>query len=819
MPTTPLLLGVLLLFQSAVTPPAPTLSVDLRTAHDAVAPGEQITLAIAIRVSAPWHVYNPIILDSGFPTTIEFDLPAGVIVDNVRFPTPTFDSVGEGDASIEYLEHAGEFVVLAGLSADASLAPGGTLEIKAQVSALACIEQCIPVDASARLKLPVRASLGKEVDAAFFQKAREALPQGLADALYIKGSDLAIGNNRLKIGDETEIIATIRVKDGHHLQDRDPGVDSLIPSRLWIEARNGIEIAKESEQLWPKPHERDMPYVGKVREQSGVFKVRVPLKVSDPEFPSGPVELRVLFQYQCCSDQGQCFAPEMAAGVVRFEVDNPKVPLAAAVAGREEPAGGAAHDTAAVADLAETSDSSGATSTTAVRPADSANGGVVDSSVPTSLWVAMVFAFLGGLILNVMPCVLPVISIKVISFMQQGGEDHGRVLRLGLAFCAGIMVWFWAFGALAAQGQLPLQYPAVVLGVGTVLLLFALNMFGVFEVTLPGATVGKLDKLTSHEGYPGAFFKGLLATLLGTACTAPFLAGAVFYAGTQPMVNVMLVFTAAGLGMSFPYLLLASNPKWLVFVPKPGAWMNTFKQAMGFVLLGTVVWLLWVLGRQLDADGVVWTISFWGFVGLAAWLFGKVQWARTSTKRWTLSTIALASLVIGYWFSFEKMYDLRAALRGEFDTVVTGPTNIDAIVATVKERGWDDRIPWVHHRPGLAEELSLAGYTVYVDYTATWCTTCLANKAAVLETRRIRDLMRSLNAIPIEADFTKRDAGMLAEIQSFNRPSVPLNVIYPAGRPQDATVLPVVLSQAVVTAALEAAGPSSASLRLTAGVP
>ncbi|RMF73434.1 MAG: hypothetical protein D6744_15625, partial [Planctomycetota bacterium] len=457
------------------------------------------------------------------------------------------------------------------------------------------------------------------------------------------------------------------------------------------------------------------------------------------------------------------------------------------------------------------------------EPADAAAKSARDDATPKGLWMAMFFAFLGGLILNVMPCVLPVISIKVISFMQQGGEEPGRVLRLGLAFCAGIMVWFWAFALLSSRGQFPLQYPGVVLGVSTILFVFALNLFGVFEISLPGAAVGKLDEITHREGYAGAFFKGLLATLLGTACTAPFLAGALVYAATHPFLDVMLVFTAAGLGMSAPYLLLSMNPKWLVFVPKPGPWMITFKQAMGFVLLGTVVWLLWVLSSQLDADAVVWTVGFWGFVGLAAWMFGKAQHARAGTTRGVVSALTLAVLAVGYWFSFERMYDLRAVLRGEAAappaTADSAPDDLDAVVRSVVQRGWDEGIPWVHHRPGLAEALARAGYTVYVDYTATWCTTCLANKAAVLETKYIREQMRAMGVIPIEADFTKRDPALLAEIQSFNRPSVPVNVIYPANRPDDVIVLPVVLTQATVSEALRSAGPSIGADRLTADIP
>ena len=339
------------------------------------------------------------------------------------------------------------------------------------------------------------------------------------------------------------------------------------------------------------------------------------------------------------------------------------------------------------------------------------------------------------------------------------------------------------------------------IGVGTVLFLLAMNLFGVFEIMLPGTATGKLDQVASREGYGGAFFKGFLATLLGTACTAPFLATALIYAASQTWFVGFLVFSAAGLGMSTPYLLLAANPKWLKFIPKPGMWMVTFKQAMGFILLGTGVWLLWILGHQLGADAVVWTVAFWGFLGMATWMIGKISPVWTTRSQLTTWIAGLAVALVGYYFSYHVMY----RPQGKELTYVTA----DAVLAYVAKIGWEDHIPWAPYREGIPEELSRRGYTVYVDYTATWCPTCLANKAAVLETDDIRSKMAQTGVIPIEADFSSRDPEMLAKIKSFGRPTVPLNLVYAPNRPDDPQTLPIVLSKNIVRQALDTAGVST----------
>ena len=790
-----------LLFVLALAQPtAPKFSAQLHAAHEAIAPGGQTELAIELEVEKDWHIYHPITLDTGLPTTVTFDAPAGVTFGELRFPTPYYDAEDAGDVKLAYLAHDGRVILLTTLELGPDFEPG-PFTIRATVQALACKELCLPVETQALLTLDAAPGEYVAVNEKLFEEAREWMPKPLADSPYIKGSRIAVSEGTLGLDEEGEIVLTVRVKKNHHILSPNPGVEGLIPSRLFIEKLDGVEFG---EQIWPKPHIKKVPGLGTVQELSGEFQIRVAFKIVDDQFPSGPVALRALFTYQCCLDSGSCFPPESARSVVRFVADTPN--LAVALRGTLLPT----VNVVGAADLDQSSaDTSGRA---AAAPPVGASG---------LLWI-LVLAFVGGMILNITPCVFPVMSIKIISFVQQAGEDRARILKLGLTFCAGIMVWFWIFGILTGLGEVPLQYPPVAIGVAALLFVFALSLFGVFEILLPGAAESSLGEATTREGYSGAFVKGLLATLLGTACTAPFFATAAAFATTQPLAVSFLIFTAAGVGMSAPYVVLSAFPGWLRFLPKPGAWMITFKQIMGFVLLGTIIWLLLVVADQIGARGVVWTVCFLGFLGLSVWLIGKIQLNWETPARLITWLAAIAIAVGGLWFSFFVMFDLPAAMDPEANNqsrVNLASITADAIIADASTSDWNDHIPWQPWRPGLAEEAAALGRTVYVDYTATWCVTCQTNKATSVEVDSIRTKMKEMGVIPIKGDYTNRNSAMRQVLLDYGRNSVPLNLIYPAGKPDEPITLPVILTPGIVSDALDRAGPSTVSPDSTGALP
>ena len=392
---------------------------------------------------------------------------------------------------------------------------------------------------------------------------------------------------------------------------------------------------------------------------------------------------------------------------------------------------------------------------------------------------ALGFGFLGGFILNLMPCVLPVIALKIFGFLGQAGQSRQRVFRTGLAFVAGIFAWFLGLATLiiaarAAGSEVTwafqFQNPKFVIGMMLIVFVFALNLLGVFEVYLPG--MGKLVTLSDREGYTGTFLHGVFATLLATPCTAPFLAPALAFAFAQSAPVTLAMFASIAAGMSAPYLLLTAHPGWMKYLPKPGLWMLRLKQAFGFVMLGTVVWLLGVLGSQLGASGAAGTVWILLGVGAACWVFGT--WLTPDAKR-PQQLLALATM---------------AALIG-LGLTLARPQRSD-----LPESGWQAWSP--QHVAALQKE----GKPVFIDFTADWCLNCKYNERFVLDTPPVREALQSWTTL--KADWTRGNPQITAELKRLGRVGVPVYVVIPAsgGAPE---VLPEILTQRVLLDALERA--------------
>ncbi len=414
------------------------------------------------------------------------------------------------------------------------------------------------------------------------------------------------------------------------------------------------------------------------------------------------------------------------------------------------------------------------------------------------------FAIIGGLILNFMPCVLPVISIKILSFVQQADEEPKRVRLLGLTFAAGIISAFMVLATIVLlvrqAGQsvgwgFQFQYPGFVIVMCVIVLLLALSLFGLFYVSF-SAGQDKLDNLASKEGYPGTFFKGVLATTLSTPCTAPFLGTALGFAFAQPAWVVLGIFFASGLGMSLPYILLTLNPGWMKFMPKPGVWMEKFKESMGFILLATVIWLLNVLGSQIGTEGVMWTSFFLLTVALASWIVSRYTDLTSSNKRKTI-VWSIASLV---------------TLAGFVSFIFLQPSVVLALdpSSTSSERK-TEKVGETNWKPFSIEALDEAIHannTVFLDFTADWCLTCKLNEKAVLSTKEVESKFKELKVLTMKADWTRQDPAITKLLSKFNRSGVPLYVIFPAGKASDPIVLPEVITQSLVLEALDKAGAS-----------
>jgi thiol:disulfide interchange protein/DsbC/DsbD-like thiol-disulfide interchange protein len=419
----------------------------------------------------------------------------------------------------------------------------------------------------------------------------------------------------------------------------------------------------------------------------------------------------------------------------------------------------------------------------------------IGDKVVRSLWVYIAFAVLGGLILNLMPCVLPVISLKILGFVNQAGEDARRVRQLGWAFCGGILATFLALALvvllLKGGGEqigwgFQFQYPGFVMAMAALVFALALSLFGVFEILLPG-TSGEMGGLGGREGLSGSFLNGVLATILATPCTAPFLGTALGFAFAQSPFVVVVVFAAIGIGMALPYMVLALKPAWMGWLPKPGPWMGWFKQLMGFLLMATVLWLLWVLGNQVGVEGVVWTGAFLLGLALACWVWGQWGSFLHAGRSQKIARVTAFVLVAGSYGLF-----LHPLLAVEQEMAA-----VDGNLA--------DELDWRPFSIGGVEELVANGQMVFIDFTAEWCWTCKVNERVVLSQEAVRQRFTELDVALVKADWTNRNAEITQLLRAFGRSGVPLYVIFPAGRPDSPLILPEVITAELVLKKLEEA--------------
>ena len=547
----------------------------------------------------------------------------------------------------------------------------------------------------------------------------------------------------------SSVTVTITIPDNWHVNANIAADEFLKPSSIEIAAM-GIKFG---EPKWPEPIKE---YSEALDLENLVFKGRfeVVLPVDSVEADYDTLTTNVTFHYQAC-DNSICLAPSKKTIKIGERGING---LGGSLKknGNEE----------------------------ALAQGDS---GTADMSA----LVLLLFAFLGGIILNLMPCVLPVLSLKLFSLIKQAGESRGRLLALGGATTAGILASFWILAAVVAAVKagggsagwgMQFQSAGFIAFMTVILTAFAMSFFGVFEIWLPWSATTKMDAAGRKQGIAGAFFTGALLVLLSTPCSAPFLGTAMGFAFTASTPVLFLFFTAAGLGLALPYMLVSAFPKVLKVFPKPGAWMVRLQKVMGVLLLATVVWLLWIVNEQAGHSGV----GIFAAIAVASIacsvLLGKFAppgkpFIREATGL-LLCVVALTSL----WF---------AALAPQYNIAATEKFN-----ARMQEQMTEDG--WFRYSPALIEDFARAKRTVFIDATADWCLTCKANEAAVLNRDDFRRAMDSLNVALVKADWTRETPEVNALLQSMGKSGVPAYAIYPEGDATKQIVLPELLTTATI---------------------
>lgn len=424
----------------------------------------------------------------------------------------------------------------------------------------------------------------------------------------------------------------------------------------------------------------------------------------------------------------------------------------------------------------------GAPPVKAVLPAGAASLGLASAAF---------FAFVGGLILNLMPCVFPILALKAASLAGHGGGAEREARRQGLAFGAGVLVTFLGLAgiliALRATGEqlgwgFQLQDPPVVAGLALLMLLVALNLSGLFEVgtSLQGLGSG----LAAHSGLAGAFFTGTLAVVVAAPCTAPFMGPALGWALTQPPAAALVVFLGLGIGFAVPFVAVAFIPGLLHRLPRPGAWMETFKKGLAFPMYATVAWLVWVLTVQVGSDAVPRILGAAIVLALAAWIAGAAQKRAVMGGRPVLLTGLAAGLAV-------------VAVAGG----AVWPRY--SLAATPGEVGADAaKLEYEAYTPERLAALQGEGRPVLVNYTAAWCVSCQVNDRVALSTKAVSEALTRDNAVYLKADWTKRDPAIAAELARYGRAGVPLYLVYGAKGGEPA-ILPSLLTQGLVVKALD----------------
>jgi len=401
-----------------------------------------------------------------------------------------------------------------------------------------------------------------------------------------------------------------------------------------------------------------------------------------------------------------------------------------------------------------------------------------------SLPLAVLLAFAGGLILNLMPCVFPVLSIKALSLLDHARKSPALARLQGIAYTVGVLTTFVVLAgvllALRAGGAqigwgFQFQSPLFVLLVAYLMFVVGLSLSGVFYIG--GSIAGVGSSLAEKSGYAGSFFTGVLAVIVATPCTAPFMGAALGYALSQPPMSLFTVFIALGVGLAAPYLVLAWWPGLQRRLPKPGAWMERVKQFFAFPMYATAVWLLWVLAQQAGPDAVAAALSGMVAIAFAAWLYAGSRNAKPVPRQLS-NALAVAAVV-------------AALLVGSFGVKEQGGTR-QVPLAVNAEHGWE---PYTASR--LAS-LQAQGAPVFLNMTAAWCITCLVNERVALRDVAVRDAFKDSGIAYLKGDWTQRDAAITALLNKFGRSGVPLYVFYPKGASSQPVVLPQILTPEIV---------------------
>ena len=729
----------------------PNLRILMISAENEVVPGEPLHLALRFDLDPKWHIYYGENSGGiGLRTSVEWLMPDGFLNEEVIWPAPITYQEPTGDTSFVYED---ELVIFTKTEAPAELRIGEELHFGVKIGYQLCSDKCIRGDADVEIILPVVEQPSPVIGEPWcktFEDAFNAVPKDQREGFSLEAE---MAHSTLRPGDESLVVVAIDAEAGKTLK-QSPRENH---PTLVFDADERLEF----ETLALEPY--------------GERGFRVISRVSVPE------DIREFADWTT----GAGFIE----GLVRAEMSE-KAPLEGALRFRIPL--NFADEGAEVSQQGEGPLWEGIELRAEVEQSDKAaeSSSEVPNSEDFPLWWALIFAFIGGLILNVMPCVLPVLSLKALTLVEEAGESKHNVKTFVGAYVLGVLASFWALAAvmiaLQKSGELvgwgfQFQEPAFVVVMIAVIFAFSLSLFGVFEI--PGLTVSG-----NATGLRGSFVHGVLTTALSTPCSAPFLGSALTFALMQPPAIIVLILSVVGLGLATPIAIITLIPAARRFIPKPGMWMEKFKQFIGFLMVGTVIYLMGILNAQLLPDAMETVYILLGLVAAAVWLLGLYPGPLAPKLKKNLARLGAITLLVGggYFLSLEQ---------GD----ATAQANLSS-----------DHIEWQVFKGQESIDLASEGHTLLIDFTAEWCPTCKANEAASIERENVGKLIRENNVLAFKADLTRKNPMYSEWVQKFGRVAIPLVVVIPAGQPDNPIVMKEVFTEGALLDALSEAGPSTA---------
>ncbi len=717
-------------------------------APEGIGPGKPLQLALQIEHQPHWHTYwkNP--GDSGLPTSLAFTLPPGFVAGEIEWPTPKRLPIGP------LMNYGFEGILVLPVTVQVPTHFNAErLDVTLHAEWLVCKDICIPESGDFTLQVPARAATAGH--AAAFAAARAAVPQtvaGVQAQAALKGSALEVMATGLPAAWQGQAV------------------------QLFVEVGGVLAHGAAATATW----------------QGSTWVANLSL---DPQRSAGPAVIPVVLKW---AGPAAGLQPQPSSIALPVRVTTPWPALAGSNAGPNAGAGAGAEAGASAttssrgvaAVVGTTTGLPGAAATaTAAAPVRSA---LPDATAP-SFGLALLLALLGGALLNLMPCVFPVLSLKVLGFAQQGA-DRRTALVSALAYAVGVVVCFVGLAAvllvLRAGGEqlgwgFQLQSPGFIAVLAVVFTLMGLNLAGAFEVGMlvPSAWAGA----RARHPLIDSFLTGALAVAIASPCTAPFMGVSLGLALTLPNAQALLIFAALGLGMALPYVAAAAWPPLARSLPKPGAWMAHFKSLMAFPMFATVVWLTWVLGQQVGIDGAAALLALLVAVAFAGWALAAPALGPKARRAYGAASLLVLAAALAWALPTWRQDDVGSASAASASAPTGAASSTPGALGTAAAGTPSVAGPstprWQAWSPERVRQAQAEGRTVFVDFTAAWCVSCQFNKRNTFEKAQVLAAFDNKRVLLLRADWTRRDPTIAAELARLQRSGVPVYALYRPGNP------------------------------------